>query len=240
MRNTMLVLLVVAGCQAGTDHVAMRLDQADAEGVRGAWTAPDGRVVTFASRVRAANVYEVRFDLGGGAFGTDVDWNTYVADPRAPAGWTMTAADRVRMGELARALEEEVGNGDAVSDNLLRQANLWAKHPEGRLVLTQIVADRVRGWTTLCNGTSYRTFNWTWGSTAKSEYLKYGPGETSNPCRARCGGGCTAAWGTSAWTVDCGRHDRCEQYGGSGANSQCNDELTSAGDDFSFAPNCSY
>lgn len=241
MRNTMLVvLLAVAGCNGGATEGALRLERADAEAVSGSWTAADGQVVTFASRLRAANVYEVRFDLGGGAFGTDVDWNTYIADPRAPEGWTLTAADRARMQELARAIEEQIGNADPVSDNLVRQVNLWAKHPEGKLVLTQIVADRVRGWTTLCNGTSYRTFNWTWGSTAKSEYLKYGPGETSNPCRARCGTGCTAAWGTSAWTVDCGRHDRCEQYGGSGVNSQCNDELASASDDFSFAGNCSY
>ena len=240
MRNTMVVLLMVAvGCQAGTETGALRLEQADAEGVRGSWTAPDGRTVTFSSRVRSADVFEARFDLGGGVFGTDVDWNTYVADPRAPEGWTMTAADRVRMGELARALEEQVGNGDPVSDNLVRQANLWARHPEGKLVLTQIVADRVRGWTTLCNGTSYRTFNWTWGSTSKSEYLKYGPGETANPCRGRCGAGCNGV-GTSAWTVDCGRHDRCEQYGGSGVNSQCNDEFVSASDDYSFAGNCSY
>jgi hypothetical protein len=241
MRKTMLVLLVAAGCQAGTDgDSSVRLERSDAEAVSGTWTAPDGQVVSFASRLRADNVFEVRFDLGAGAFGTDVDWNTYIADPRAPEGWTMTAADRVRMGELARAIEEQIGNADPVSDNLVRQVNLWARHPQGKLVLTQIVADRVRGWTSLCNRTGYRTFNWTWGSTAKSEYLKYGPGETSNPCRARCGGGCTAAWGTSAWTVDCGRHDRCEQYGGAGANSQCNDELASASDDFTFAGNCSY
>jgi hypothetical protein len=230
-----LVMVAVVGCHAeGTDGLQLRA--ADATRIDG--TFGDA---TFSARLAAAQVYEVRFDLGRGSFGTDVDWNTYVATPRVPDGWVMSAADRARMGEMARAIEEEVGNGDALSDNLVRQANLWARHPEGTLALpAQIVADRLRGWTTLCNGTSYRTFNWSWGSTAKSEYLKYGPGETSNPCRARCGGGCTAAWGTSAWTVDCGRHDRCEQYGGSGANSQCNDELASASDDYSFAGNCSY
>ncbi len=225
------------GC-GGTDTTALQISQLDAEHVAGTLATPDGPV-HFSSEVTAPGVFRVRFDLGGGEFGTDVDWNTYVADPRAGTDWTMSARDREVMGTLARAIEEQIGNVDPVSDNLVRQANLWARHPQGKLVLQQIVADRVHGWTTICSG-SYRTFNWTWGSTAKSEYLKYGPTETSNPCRARCGSGCTAAWGTSAWTVDCGRHDRCEQYGGSGVNSQCNDELTSAGDDFSFAGNCSY
>jgi hypothetical protein len=237
-----LVIFVMVGMGfgcGGTEPAGLQISQLDGDRVAGTWATPDGPV-SFSSEVTAPGVFRVRFDLGGGEFGTDVDWNTYIADPRAAADWRMSARDREVMGAMAKAIEEQIGNVDPVSENLIRQANLWARHPQGALVLTQIVADRVQGWTTLCNGTSYRTFNWTWGSTAKSEYLKYGPGETSNPCRARCGSGCTAAWGTSAWTVDCGRHDRCEQYGGSGVNSQCNDELSSASDDFTFAGNCSY
>lgn len=231
----------LVGCAApATDGpAALRLDRADEHGVAGALVIGD-REVPFASDVIAPNTYAVRFALRGGELGTDVDWEAYVAQPRAGASWAMTGDDRADLEVLARALDEEIDRADPAGDNLVRQAALWARHPEGGLVLDTIVADRVRGWTTLCNGTSYRTFNWSWGSTAKSEYLKYGPGETSNPCRARCGVGCTAAWGTSAWTVDCARHDRCEQYGGSGVNSQCNDELASAGDDFTFAGNCSY
>lgn len=217
----------------------LRIDRADADGVAGAFVLPD-REIAFSSTRTAARTFAVRFELPGGELGTDVDWDTLVAEPRTHLGWAMSLEDRADLDALARAVDHGLDRAEPAADNLVRQAALWARHPAGELVLDTIVADRARGWTTLCNGTSYRTFTWTWGSTTKSEYLKYGPGETSNPCRARCGAGCTAAWGTSAWTVDCGRHDRCEQYGGSGVNSQCNDEFASASDDFTFAGNCDY
>jgi len=226
------------GCESTEPTNRLRVDQDDTAAVRGTFTATSGQVIHFRSVETAPSVFEVRFDLGHGEFGTDVDWNTYVADPRAPVGWTMTAADRVAMNELAATIDTDVGNFDPATDNLSRQANLWARHPEGKLVLPQIVADRLRGWTKLCNGTSYTNFTYSLNGT-RTEYLKYGPGETSNPCRARCGGGCNSV-GTSAWTVDCGRHDRCEQYGGSGVQSGCSDELASASDDYTFAANCGY
>lgn len=234
-----LVIATAACSEPEPGPGALRVDQLDAERVAGALIVGD-REVPFASARAADGIYAVRFELPGGEIGTDVDWNAYTAMPRAGATWAMSADDRADLDALATALADSLDRADPVADNLVRQAGLWARHPTGELVLPPIVADRARGWTTLCNGTSYRTFNWTWGSTAKSEYLKYGPGDTANPCRARCGNGCNAIVGTSAWTVDCARHDRCEQYGGSGVNSQCNDELASASDDFSFAPNCSY
>ena len=243
MRNILTLAAVMLSVGAGCADIEptsadLRLDHADATRVAGVLTI-GAREVPFSSEVTADRVYAIRFGLAGGELGTDVDWNRYTATPRAGAAWTMSAADRADLDLLARALDTQLDRADPVADNLVRQAALWDRHPEGELVLAPIVADRERSWTTLCNGTSYRTFSWTWGSTAKSEYLKYGPGETTNPCRARCGAGCNGV-GTSAWTVDCGRHDRCEQYGGSGVNSQCNDELASASDDFSFAGNCSY
>lgn len=244
MLHRMLGVAIAAGLMAGCAAEApttaeVRIDQDDGTRIAGVMVIGT-REVAFSSEVTAERVYAVRFGLAGGELGTDVDWNRYTAMPRAGATWKMSGDDRADLDLMAQALDGALDRSDPVADNLVRQAALWDRHPEGELVLAPIVADRARGWTTLCNGTSYRTFNWSWGSTAKSEYLKYGPGETANPCRGRCGPGCTAAYGTSAWTVDCARHDRCEQYGGSGVNSQCSDEFASASDDFTFAGNCSY
>ncbi len=189
---------------------------------------PDGRVVVDLTR-------------GGVELRSIVDWDRYEADFEATEGAEITADDRVVLTALAEAVAVELDADDAPAvDNLVRQANLWGHHPLGPVLLDHIAADPERSWTTLCNGTSYRTFSYTLNGSSYSEYLRYGPGETTNPCRARCGGGCTAAYGTSAWTVDCGRHDRCEQRGGSGVQASCNDEFASASDDFSFARNCAY
>jgi hypothetical protein len=239
--SCLLLTVALAGC-AGHDATtgSVELDTIEDTRLSGTFSAANGVELRYEVEQQGAGRFEVRFDTGRGEFGTDVDWSTYTAETRSPDGFQVTARDHAALVELARGLESQVGNGDELTDNLVRQANLWSKHPTGPVIVRSIVADRLQGWTTLCNGTSYRTFNWTWGSVAKSEYLKYGPAETTNPCRARCGNGCNAIIGTSAWTVDCGRHDRCEQYGGDGVNSQCNDEFTSASDDFTFAGNCAY
>lgn len=244
MTHRALLFVAVAGlagigcAEPEAAPTELRLDHADADRVDGVLVVGD-REVPFSSHATAEHVFAVRFALDGGELGTDVDWNAYTAMPRVGARWTMSASDRADLALLATALDGQLDRSAPAADNLVRQAALWDRHPEGELVLGPIAADRARGWTTLCNGTNYRTISWTWGSTTKSEYLKYGPGETANPCRGRCGPGCNGV-GTSAWTVDCMRHDRCEQYGGAGVNSQCNDEFASASDDFTFAGNCSY
>jgi hypothetical protein len=140
------------------------------------------------------------------------------------------------MKALASALENDLGAASPASDNLIRQANLWGHHPEGAVLERHIVADAERGWTKLCNVNAYTFSHDASGHGMQSEYLSAGRNETSNPCRDRCGPGCGGV-GTSAWTKDCGNHDRCEQQH---ASSSCADEFGSASDDFSFAGNCSY
>jgi hypothetical protein len=149
-------------------------------------------------------------------------------------GFAITGDDRFLLKALSSALENDIGNEMQASDNLIRQANLWGHHPEGAVTMTEVVGDTSRGWTRLC-GVSASTFTHDASSHgAQSEWLACGPTERSNPCRDRCGPGCTS-WGSSAWTRDCGNHDRCEQQHSSGS---CTDEFGSASDDFSFAGNC--
>jgi len=192
--------------------------------------------VAFTGTVTGEGVFDLRFDRGAHVLTSHVDWNKLENQLSISEGGEITREDRFVLKALSTVLEEELGKTTKVSDNLVRQAALWGGHPEGKLVLEQVKADPARGWTTLCNGTSYRYFSHDTGSHGlQSEYLKYGPGETANPCRSRCGWSCYSV-GTSAWTVHCGNHDRCEQLHGSG----CGDEWTSASDDFTFAGNCSY
>jgi len=203
--------------------------------VAGSFSTPEG-AVSFSSVLVSDDLVDVKLDIGGRVLGSHVDWAKLENNLSISDRSEVTATDRSILTALTIALETELGKATKVSDNLARQAALWGAHPEGELSISLIVADQARSWTTLCNGTSYRNFAHDTGSHAlQSEYLKYGPGETTNPCRARCGPGCYAV-GTSAWTVDCGEHDRCEQLHGSG----CGDEFNSASDDYTFAGNCSY
>lgn len=208
--------------------------------VEGALRSPSGEVEFRSEQLEDGRVV-VELWRDGAALRSVVDWERYEVDFDAPAGTEITREDRVVLLALAEAVQTELDAEDAPAvDNLVRQASLWGHHPIGPVVLDHVAADPERGWTTLCNGTSYRTFSYSLNGRSYSEYLRYGPGEGTNPCRGRCGAGCTAAYGTSAWTVDCGRHDRCEQRGGAGVQASCSDEFASASDDFSFARNCSY
>jgi hypothetical protein len=206
----------------------------DAE-VVGTFETSEG-TVSFSSVRVSEDVVDVKFDRGGRALTSHVDWTKLTNDLAISHGAEVTAEDRAVLQALTVVLEEELGKTTQVAENLVRQANLWGSHPEGRLLIEHIKASEARGWTTLCNGTSYRNFAHDTGSHAlQTEYLKYGPNETANPCRARCGPSCLAV-GTSAWTVDCGEHDRCEELHSGG----CGDEFTSASDDYTFAKNCAY
>ncbi|MCA9611416.1 MAG: hypothetical protein H6722_34290 [Sandaracinus sp.] len=208
--------------------------------VDGVLRTPAGEVIFRSEQLDDGRVV-VDLHRRGIELRSTVSWATLSADFEASEGAEITRDDRVILNALAEAIAVELDAEEAPAvDNLIRQASLWGHHPIGGIVLDHVQADPERGWTRLCNGTSYTTFRYTLNGKSYSEYLKYGPGEGTNPCRARCGPGCTAAYGTSAWTVDCGEHDRCEQRGGSGVQSSCSDEFASASDDFSFASNCNY
>ena len=239
MTIVILSLSVVVGCtddEVPIDHeVGITYGSVHDDLVEGTFHTAYGSV-EFKSAVVADGVVEVTFDRNHGVFGSRVDWTSLTNDLRFDPTFVVTKDDRFLMKALATTLENDIGNAAPATDNLIRQANLWGHMPEGTVRQSRIVADPQRGWTTLC-GVNYRTlYHDTDTHGSLGEYLKVGRYETTNPCRARCGGGCSALYGTSAWTVDCGEHDRCEQVHSGG----CGDELWAASDDFSFAGNCNY
>jgi hypothetical protein len=229
----LLVAILAVGCGAqpteesaeapekiGKSEGALTVTRVSESEVAGTFATSVG-TVSFSSVMVRDDVIDVKFDLGGHVFTSHVDWIKMEANLSISPDAEVTAADRAILQALSKTVEEDLGKTTKPSDNLVRQATLWGLHPEGALVVNHIAPDRARGWTTLCNGTSYRNFYHDTGSHGlQGEYLKYGPGESTNPCRARCGISCYAV-GTSAWTVDCGNHDRCEQVHSSG----CGDEF---------------
>lgn len=239
MNRFAIALLVAAGCsgtEAEPNEVGITYNAVQDDLVAGTFDTQYGSLA-FESRVTSDGVVEVRFDRGGSAFGSHVDWNTLTTDLVFEDGHTVTNDDRFLLRALASSLENDLDGALPAADNLIRQANVWGVQPDGAVGQRQIVADPDRlSWTTLCNVNNY-----TFGHDANShgwqnEYLACGRYETSNPCRDRCGAGCKG-WGTSAWTKHCGDHDRCEQLHSS---TECAGEAYAASDDFSFAPNCSY
>jgi hypothetical protein len=156
------------------------------------------------------------------------------AEVRAPRKVEITPADRFVFRTLAVALARQLGNGSPETDLLLRAARLWGDHPLQDVRLERIAAPVEKSWTNLCGIKSRSLAHDGSGHGLISETLAVGP--TAANCRSRCGAGCDAILGTSAWTVDCGEHDRCEQHHACCAS--CQDEFNSASDDFLFAPNC--
>lgn len=238
MKRIGLSLLFLVGCtttDATTNDVGITYTSVQDDLVAGTFNTAYGSV-EFKSQVLADGVVDVTFDRGAGVFGSHVNWTTLTDDLTYPEGFAITNDDRFIIKALASSLENDIGNTMPASDNLIRQANVWGHHPEGAVAMKQIVADPERGWTKLCNVNNYTFSHDASSHGLQSEYLACGRNEKSNPCRDRCGAGCSGV-GTSAWTVDCGNHDRCEQLH---ASSDCMDEFASASDDFSFAGNCAY
>jgi hypothetical protein len=156
------------------------------------------------------------------------------AEVSYPAGTRINAADRFVFRALAVALARTLREDSPEADLLLRAARLWGDHPLQEVRLKRIQAPVEKSWTNLC-GSSSRSLAHDGGSHGLiNETLAVGPNASN--CRSRCGAGCNAILGTSAWTVDCGEHDRCEQHHSCCA--ACQDEFNSASDDFLFAPNC--
>ena len=238
MTKLYIALLFAAGCTpeaASTNDVGITYRAVEDGLVAGTFVTAYG-AVEFSSAVTEDGVVDVTFDRGAGAFGSHVDWRSLTNDLVAADDFAVTTDDRFLMKALASALENDLGAAGPASDNLIRQANLWGHHPEGAILVRHIVADAERGWTKLCNVSAYTFSHDASSHGLQSEYLSAGRYETANPCRDRCGPGCSGV-GTSAWTKDCGNHDRCEQ---THTSSNCADEFGSASDDFSFAGNCSY
>jgi hypothetical protein len=165
-----------------------------------------------------------------------VDLMNQTAEASYPGDAAITAADRFVFRTLALTLERQLagGGGDAEADLLLRAARLWGDHPLQPVRLERITAPRDKSWTNLCGVTSASLAHDSTDHGLINERLATGPGASN--CRSRCGAGCNAILGTSAWTVDCGEHDRCEQHHSCCVS--CQDEFNSASDDYIFASNC--
>lgn len=238
-RLATIALLFAAGCTTeavSTNDVGVTYRIVEDGLIAGTFVTAYGSV-EFTSAVTSDGVVDVTFDRGGGAFGSHVDWVSLTNDLVAADDFVVSADDRFVMKALASTLEnDDLGAAGHASDNLIRQANLWGHHPEGAVLERHIVADAERGWTKLCNVGAYTFSHDATTHGLQSEYLSAGRYETSNPCRDRCGPGCNGV-GTSAWTRDCGNHDRCEQLH---TSTSCADEFASASDDFTFAGNCAY
>jgi hypothetical protein len=255
LKRSLVFAVALAACQdaatTSTNDLGLRLETLDDNTVSGTMSTTAGSV-SFVVKQTAPNVVLVTFDRGDSkTFGSTLDWNTQSADFAYPQNMLVTDDDRFVLTALATAVEAEVGKDAILTDNLFRQASLWGAHPTGEIVLRPITGEAGHGWTTLCSAgacnstATYRTFYHSGGSTERSAPCGYHPGTTlghsrrfgrtdpTNPCLSRCGAGCNGV-GTSAWTQDCGNHDICEYW----HTSDCGGELSSASDDFSFAPNC--
>lgn len=163
-----------------------------------------------------------------------IDPAARTAEASYPANARITRVDRFVFRSLAVALARQLGTGSQEADLLLRAARLWGDHPLQEVRLQRIAAPIEKSWTNLCGITSRSLAHDASSHGLIYETLAVGPNASN--CRARCGAGCDAILGTSAWTVDCGEHDRCEQHHSCCAS--CQDEFNSASDDFLFAPNC--
>ncbi len=192
-------------------------------------------VLAFRSFTIGGGLVQVEYDLEGrGTLGLLVDNNERTAEPSYPGDLQITRTDRFLFRSLAFVLPGKVGNETPEADALLRAANLWGAHPIAPVRIGRIEAPKERSWTNLCGITSARLYHDGGSHGSLGETLATGP--KAYNCRSRCGAGCDALIGTSAWTVDCGEHDRCEQH--HSCCVACQDEFNSASDDYTFAPNC--
>ncbi len=226
-----------SGQSADLGEVALRLDAFGVE--------IDGRIRTalgeaaFRSATGRDGRVLIEHDLAErGTLALAVDLAARTADPVYPAGLRLTQADRFTLRALTAVLEQQIAVGGlkdgAEADLLLRATRLWGNHPLQEVRLARIAAPQAKSWTNLCGTTSASLAHDGSGHGLLSERLATGPNASN--CRARCGAGCTAILGTSAWTVDCGEHDRCEQHHSCCVS--CQDEFNSASDDYLFAGNC--
>lgn len=232
-----IATVLFAGCagQADTTNdVGVTYRSLQDNLVEGTLTTSYGSV-DFRSAVVADGVADVTFKRGDAVLGAHIDFTKSTDEFSSPVGYQITKDDRFLISALASAIENDIGKETPASDQLFRHASLWGSHPEGKVLLTTITFDPERSWTTLCGRNSATFTHDATSHGAQSEGLAAGPHETSNPCRDRCGPGCSGI-GTSAWTVQCGNHDRCEQ---THSSTSCADEFTAASDDYVAAGNCS-
>lgn len=215
-------------------EVGLRIERRGA-GLEGDVKAALGRI-RFRGIRQADGLVRLEYDLPHkrGTLTLLVNRGALTADASYPAGVRLNAADRFVFRALAVALGRNLRDDSLEADLLLRAARLWGDHPLQEIRLKRIEAPVGKSWTNLCGITS-RSLAHDGGSHGLI-YETLATGPNASNCRSRCGAGCDALVGTSAWTVDCGEHDRCEQH--HSCCTACQDEFNSASDDYLFASNC--
>lgn len=208
-------------------------------GVEGFVKTAHGRV-DFRSSLLLDGRVRIEHTLAGkrGTLALLVDRFARRAEPEFPTRLELTASDRFALRALTLALEKQIAAAtfdySPEADLLLRATRLWGDHPLGTVAVRTIQAPLEKSWTNLCGVTHANLAHDATNHGLLTESLATGP--SASNCRARCGAGCNAILGTSAWTVDCGEHDRCEQTHSCCVS--CQDEFNSASDDYLFASNC--
>lgn len=212
----------------------------------------DGRIKTplgglrFQSTLQEDGKVLVEFDLGREVVGMRVDPGELVAVPVYGENSELTPADKFAFRALAVLLKKQGGALTRESDTLQRVVNLWSElvpvGPTRAFFRDQVITpEGDRSWTTICNWSSANLCHDAASHSTACYNTAVGP--NAYRCRGRCGSGCDAIIGTSAWTIDCGEHDHCleSHYNGECFYcGDCGDEASSAQDDFLFAGNCSY
>ncbi|HSK78865.1 MAG TPA: hypothetical protein VLQ45_20585 [Thermoanaerobaculia bacterium] len=228
-----LAAIVSPMLQAQEEPREIRLEKS-AFGVEGAFESARGRM-ELRSEVEADGRVRVEHVLPGnrGSLVLLVDRAAQTAEVIVPKGARITPADRAVFRALSLTLDRRLGDSPE-ADLLKRATRLWGDHPLREVRMERITAPPEKSWTNLCGITSANLAHDGSGHGLITERLATGPNASN--CRSRCGAGCNAILGTSAWTVDCGEHDRCEQH--HACCSSCQDEFNSASDDYLFAPNC--
>lgn len=228
-----LLAIVSPTLQAQEEPREVRLEKL-AFGVEGFFESARGSM-KFSSESEADGRVRVEHELsdGRGALVLVVDRTAQTAEVIVPAGLRITPADRAVFRALSRTLDRRLSDSPE-GDLLKRATRLWGDHPLREVRLERIAAPPEKSWTNLCGITSANLAHDGSGHGLITERLATGPNASN--CRSRCGAGCDAILGTSAWTVDCGEHDRCEQH--HSCCTSCQDEFNSASDDYLFAPNC--
>lgn len=229
-----LAAIVSPSLRAQEEPRQIQLEKLDSR-VEGAFESARGRM-DFRSEVEPDGRVRVEHDLsdGRGTLALLIDRNAQTAEVIVPPDVRITPADRALFRALSLSLDRRLGDESPESDLLKRATRLWGDHPLREVKIERIVAPPEKSWTNLCGATSASLAHDGSGHGLLSERLATGPNASN--CRSRCGAGCNAILGTSAWTVDCGEHDRCEQH--HSCCTSCQDEFNSASDDFLFAPNC--
>jgi hypothetical protein len=200
----------------------------------------------FSSIVEADGKVRVEFDLGHDVVGMLIDEAEQTAVPLYTDATELAPADKFTLRALAVLLKKQGPAQSRQADLLLRTVNLFGELvPVGSahaFFRGQVITPGVdRSWTTICGRTSASLCHDAASHSTLCSTVAVGP--SAYRCRGRCGSGCDAYIGTSAWTIDCGEHDHCleSHYNGECFYcGDCGDEANSAQDDFLFAGNCSY